>query len=437
MTWCACVLTLLVSFFSHGVPLSEANLTPSPGSGNVPLSVSFSTAYQDTEVRNSKTVIVDFGDGTNSGLIQSGASIQHTYSIPGNYTATMSGCNPHVDLACVDITLATATIRALDSTPAQIISLSPGAATFGQWITVNGKGIVRRDAEIIIDGKFRLLSETQPHDGSLMVLLSASIADKDARCPQSKDHSVTTCMLASYPLKEGLHALSVRTPNNTSNELKLTVKPYLGQARIDRDSLVTSERQPEIRGSAKLVKEIAVSITGDHPARDPVLAAVKDGRWFMKYPILLPPGRYPLRIRAADPGTGMDLGGGTLSVLAPEKVSTKFNLRDSVKAAAGTKVFATPSPSAQVVKVIGESEPPTISIDDDVPVAVGEKVYWKIQSGWIGWVEESKLQLISTAAANAAAANRMLNPSQECIEATKKFLAGKITPQESQKACGK
>jgi hypothetical protein len=57
-------------------------------------------------------------------------------------------------------------------------------------------------------------------------------------------------------------------------------------------------------------------------------------------PLLLPPGVYSVRISSGDPGTGMNLTGTTLRILPPQKISTKFNLRDTVTIVGEAKVFA-------------------------------------------------------------------------------------------------
>jgi hypothetical protein len=420
-----------------------ASLNASATAGKVPLTVSFSITYKDVEVRKSSTVTIDFGDGSPVVNTTTESVIRHVYSIPGSYMATMSGCNQKVDLACDNVVLARETIRASDPTPPHITSLSPTAAFFGASLALKGRGIARQDSQIIIDHKYQLLIDIKPTDAGFSFFLSSTLADKDASCPQSPGGAPSTCQLPSYPLKEGVHSLSVKTANGISNEIAMTVKPYPGRAAFDSGTLMTSDRQPYLSGTAYGVQQIYLSIDAPKLPMETILVKVQDGHWSTKLnirrpggsPLLLPPGVYSVRISSGDPGTGMNLTGTTLRILPPQKISTKFNLRDTVTIVGEAKVFANPSSDAPVIKIMANGESATI--DDDHAVSEKEKIFWKIQSSFVGWIVEDKLKLLSTAAANAAYAERALNPTQECIAASKKWLEGKITSQEAHKICGK
>jgi glucose/arabinose dehydrogenase/PKD repeat protein len=110
----------------------DAALTASPRSGPVPLTVSFDARGSTDPDGDALTFAWSFGDGTSAAA---GATITHTYSAAGRYTATVAvrDAQGGSDSAAV-------TIDAGNRAPVPAISAPSATATFsvGQTITLSG-----------------------------------------------------------------------------------------------------------------------------------------------------------------------------------------------------------------------------------------------------------------------------------------------------------
>ncbi len=146
-------------------PPTTGGLSANPSSGVAPLTVSFIASVPD-----SNQYIIDYGDGSNSGALQSSClsnqpypgyqgpamscttSAAHTYTASGTYTATLSryfACmysNPRCMIAVQNIGQATVVVSA----PTQSNTLSVTSPTAGQVytrgsdMTVSWNGLIRQ-----------------------------------------------------------------------------------------------------------------------------------------------------------------------------------------------------------------------------------------------------------------------------------------------------
>jgi hypothetical protein len=124
----------------------QAVITPTPSSGEVPLSISFSASGS---TGNISSYHWDFGDGTTS----TGSSADHTYSIPGTYSATL-----RVEDESDTASLAATTITALKN----ITPPGPPTAALSSSTAVG-------NAPLTITFGGTLVDDTEPADNELQL----------------------------------------------------------------------------------------------------------------------------------------------------------------------------------------------------------------------------------------------------------------------------
>jgi hypothetical protein len=183
-----------------------------PSEGQEPLTVSFNVSMNKGVYR------VDFGDGTTSQRFESPSSLTHIYEKPGLYTAVLEYFynDPTYDL----IKSQTIAVGGTGKTPT-LSSVSPNEGPIGTQITITGSGFIAPGNFLLLDGKYRALSDVSLGSDSLITLtFPQRMVDKDA-CTNLPPQ--TTCEFAVLDINPGQHTIALQNANGISNVLTFTV----------------------------------------------------------------------------------------------------------------------------------------------------------------------------------------------------------------------
>ena len=231
----------------------SAVFTAVPTSGTAPLSVSFSAS----SLQSSNQVIIEYGDGANSGPLQTvclssngdpanpnktscslPTANAHTYAHSGTYVASLNtyvAClysNPRCMLA-QPAPFAT-TVVTVTGTPAEsivkIYSISPTSRAVGTTVNISGFGFTSANT-ILMDGS--VVATNVPITSSIAISCTT-----DPNCvggihqgltftiPSSLSPNCSTglaCPMVQRLVTPGTYAVTVRNDSGTSNAAQLTV----------------------------------------------------------------------------------------------------------------------------------------------------------------------------------------------------------------------
>jgi hypothetical protein len=137
--------------------------------------------------------------------------------------------------------------------PPTLSSITPSYGPIGTHIVMKGTGLNYGPAFLILDGKFSLSLDAEPHlsnDGSALEFdLPRLVEAYPHHRPQVPGKRIGV-QWARYPLEAGQHSISLHNPHGDSNSVSFSVSDYLGQATVDSRSLVQSTGNPTLSGAA-------------------------------------------------------------------------------------------------------------------------------------------------------------------------------------------
>ncbi|MGH8539749.1 MAG: PKD domain-containing protein, partial [Stenotrophobium sp.] len=226
-----------------GTVPESAILHATPNSGTAPLAVNFdASGSKGTNGSAISNYSFNFGDGS-AVVNQSGATVSHTYSNTGSYSASVTVTDASGAQASTSAVITVQTAAQAPDTPGASLSASPSSGSIGVTVNFDASGSHDTDGDAITqyvfdfgDGspKLTTAAATAGHTYTAAGSFTAAVTVTDSKGHNSAAATVPVTVTASVSVTPSQNPVAAFTLSPTSGPAPLTVN-FDGSQSFDPD----------------------------------------------------------------------------------------------------------------------------------------------------------------------------------------------------------